>query len=95
MNKEKIIEVLKTVVDPELFIDIYKLGLIYNIDIVDGKVNITMTLTSPMCPFGPQLIEEVKDKVEKLDGVNDVNIELVFEPVWQPSDELKLELGVE
>ena len=95
MNKEKVIEILKTVHDPELFIDIYRLGLIYNIDIIDNIVNIKMTLTSPMCPFGPQILDNVKSKLQAIEGVKDVNIELVFEPLWQPSEEIKAELGVE
>ena len=94
-NKEKIIEILKTINDPELFIDVYKLGLIYNVNIENEKVDITMTLTTPMCPFGPQLIEQIKTQVGSLEGVKEVNIDLVFEPAWQPSEEIKMELGIE
>jgi len=95
MNKEKIIEVLKTVIDPEILVDIYTLGLIYNIEEDNGSINIRMTLTSPMCPFGPELINDVKLKLGVIEGIKEVKVDLVFEPVWQPSDELKLMLGVE
>ena len=94
MNKEKIIEVLKTVIDPEILVDIYTLGLIYNIEEDNGSINIRMTLTSPMCPFGPELINDVKLKLGVIEGIKEVKVDLVFEPVWQPSDELKLMLGV-
>ena len=95
MDKKRVIEILKTINDPELFIDIYTLGLIYNIDITDNNINIDMTLTSPMCPFGPQLIENVKSKLSEAGGIKTVNVELVFEPAWQPSEEIKMELGIE
>jgi len=93
--KDKIIEALKQVYDPELNLDVYKLGLIYDININADKVSIVMTLTSPMCPFGDMLINNVKDNIGKVEGVKEVNVDLVFEPLWQPSDELKLELGIE
>ena len=94
MTKDEIIEVLKTVEDPELFLDIWFLGLIYNIDIEESKVKIQMTLTSPMCPVGPQLIQEVKTKVGALPGVSEVELELVFSPPWEPNDEIKAMLGL-
>ena len=94
MTRDDIIEVLKTVEDPELFLDIWFLGLIYNIDIEGSKVKLQMTLTSPMCPVGPQLIQEVKDKVGALEGVSEVELELVFSPPWEPSEEIKAMLGL-
>lgn len=94
MTKDEIIEALKTVEDPELFLDIWFLGLIYNIDIEQSRVKIQMTLTSPMCPVGPQLIQQVKEKVGALAGVSEVDVELVFSPPWEPNDEVKAMLGL-
>lgn len=94
MTKDEIIEALKTVEDPELFLDIWFLGLIYNIDIEQARVKIQMTLTSPMCPAGPHLIQQVKEKVGAVTGVGEVEVELVFRPPWEPSDEVKAMLGL-
>lgn len=94
MTKDQVIEALKAVEDPELFLDIWFMGLIYGITIEDGKIKIQMTLTSPMCPAGPQLIEQVKNKVGAVAGVKEVEVELVFSPPWQPSDEVKAMLGL-
>ena len=93
-TKDEIIESLKTVVDPEINLDIWTLGLVYNIDIQETKVKILMTLTSPMCPFGPFIIENVKERVGSLQGVKEINIEVTFTPPWQPSDDLRAMLGV-
>jgi len=95
VDKEKIIEVLKTVVDPELNIDIWTLELIYNIDADDsGRVDIKMTFTSPGCPFGPVIVNDVKHKLKEVEGAKEVNVDVVFEPPWKPSDELRAMLGV-
>lgn len=94
VEKKQVIEALKACFDPELQIDVWALGLIYHIGLSDGKVDIKMTLTTPFCPYGPQLIEEIEQKVKEIDGVSEVAIELVFEPPWQPSDELRAMLGV-
>ncbi len=84
--KEAIIAACKTVNDPEIPVDIYELGLIYNIDIKeDGLVDITMTLTTPMCPVADALPMEVQEKVLGVDGVKDVNLQLVFDPPWDKS----------
>jgi FeS assembly SUF system protein len=81
--REKIIEALKTVFDPEIPSDIYELGLIYSIDIdEDGKVKIEMTLTSPMCPVADSLPLEVQQKVGMVEGVKDVDLRVVFDPPW-------------
>ena len=80
--EEKIVRVLKTVFDPEIPVDIYELGLIYNIDINDGEVIIEMTLTAPNCPAADFILEDVKQKVEGVEGVKSVEIKLVFEPEW-------------
>lgn len=94
--EEKIVRVLKTVFDPEIPVDIYELGLIYNIDINDGEVIIEMTLTAPNCPAADFILEDVKQKVEGVKGVKSVEIKLVFEPEWSKdrmSEEALLELG--
>ncbi len=95
-TKDQIIEVLKGIEDPELFLDIWFLGLIYNvgIDEDDNSVHVEMTFTTPMCPAGPQLIEQVRSGIQALDGVEEVIVEIVFEPPWKPSDEVKGMLGM-
>ena len=94
LKKEQVIEELKKVVDPELGIDIYTLGLIYNISIEDKKVNIRMTLTSPMCPYGPQIIEDVKRRINSLEGGIKVETEIVFNPPWEIPKEVRSILGI-
>ena len=94
VTRDQIIEVLKTIEDPEIFLDIWFLGLIYNIDINEDVVGIEITFTSPMCPAGPMLVDEVKTKVSRLEGVKQVDVKVVFTPPWQPSDEVKAMLGM-
>jgi metal-sulfur cluster biosynthetic enzyme len=93
-SRESIIEALKTVEDPELFLDIWFLGLIYNIAIDDGTVVIDMTFTSPMCPAGPQLKNDVMTKVGAVPGVKEVVVTITFQPPWEPSEEVKGLLGM-
>ena len=94
---EKIIKVLKTVYDPEIPVDIYELGLIYDVLVNDNsEVKIIMTLTTPNCPVADSLPKEVEDKVKLLSEVSDAKVELTFEPPWTRdlmSEEAKLELG--
>lgn len=89
---------LKTVFDPEIPVDVYSLGLIYKIDIDDdANVSIDMTLTAPNCPMADFLFEDIRQKVESIEGVKSVNVQLVFEPEWDQSmmsDEAKMELGM-
>ncbi|MCB0655451.1 MAG: SUF system Fe-S cluster assembly protein [Saprospiraceae bacterium] len=90
MNKEAIVEAiitaLKTVYDPEIPVDIYELGLIYQVDIDDnGKVDLQMTLTTPMCPVAESLPLQVQEKVLSVDGVTDVDLRVVFDPPWDKS----------
>jgi FeS assembly SUF system protein len=96
-KEEAIVKMLRTVYDPEIPVNIYELGLIYKVDIDDAsKVTIEMTLTSPSCPMADFIIEYVRMKVQSLDFVGDVDINLVFEPEWNKdmmSEEAKLELG--
>ena len=92
-----IVRLLKTVFDPEIPVDIYSLGLIYGIDVDDdGTVHIKMTLTAPSCPASDFLMEDIKMKLESIDGVTGVDVQLVFEPEWTQdmmTEEAKLELG--
>ncbi len=95
--EENIVKMLKTVFDPEIPVDIYSLGLIYNVEVADdGAVKIDMTLTAPSCPASEFLMEDIKMKVGSIDGVASVDVQLVFEPEWNQdmmTDEAKLELG--
>lgn len=98
MNLEdKIIEVLKSIYDPEIPVDVYELGLIYEVKIdKSNDVKIMMTLTSPNCPVAESMPAEIKEKVADLEDVNSCDIEIVFEPPWDKdmmSEEAKLELG--
>ncbi len=96
-KEEKIVAVLKTVFDPEIPVNVYDLGLIYNIEVTEsGIANITMTLTAPNCPMADFIVEDVKYKVESVEDIAEVNISLVFDPPWDKdmmSEEAKLELG--
>ena len=95
--EERIIAMLKTVYDPEIPVNIYDLGLIYKIDLQDdGDVSIDMTLTAPNCPAADFIMEDVRQRVESIEGVTSTTINLVFEPEWDKdmmSEEAKLELG--
>ena len=95
---DKIVRVLKTIYDPEIPVDIYELGLIYDVFVnEDAEVKIIMTLTSPNCPVAESLPKEVRDKVASLEVVKDCVVELTFEPTWTKdnmSEEAKLELGM-
>src|SRR5205823_12414481 len=96
-TEEDVIEVLKTVYDPEIPVNIYELGLVYEINISEeGFVNIKMTLTAPGCPVAGDIIMEVDNKMHHIEGVTDVNVMLTFDPPWNKkmmSEEAKLELG--
>ena len=82
-NQNQVIEVLKTIFAPEIPVDIYELGLIYEVKIsAEGMVDIDMTLTSPNCPVAESLPKEVEDKVKEMDGVVDAKVTIVFEPAW-------------
>lgn len=94
VSRDDVIEALKTVEDPELFLDIWFLGLIYDIQIEEGEVSIDMTFTSPMCPAGPQLKSEVEQKVGAVPGVTSVSVTITFSPPWEASDEVKGLLGM-
>lgn len=95
--EEKVVEMLRTVYDPEIPVSIYELGLIYRIDIDDdANLTVDMTLTAPTCPAADFLIDDARIKLESIDGLKSVAINLVFEPEWNQdmmSEEAKLELG--
>lgn len=95
--QERIVDVLKTVYDPEIPVDIWNLGMIYKIGVNDdGTVDLDMTFTAPNCPAADFIVEDVRTKLESVEGVKVANINLVFEPVWDQSmmsEEAKVELG--
>ncbi len=94
---DKIIRAIKTVYDPEIPVDVYELGLIYDIDIKDNKdVHVLMTLTSPSCPAAESIPSDVKNRIEMIKEINDVDVEITFDPPYTSdlmSEEAKLELG--
>jgi FeS assembly SUF system protein len=95
--ENKVVEVLKTIYDPEIPVDVFELGLIYEVNIdADKNVSIDMTLTSPNCPVAESMPKEVEDKVAAIEGVNSSKVNIVFDPPWDKdmmSEEAKLELG--
>ena len=97
--EERIVDVLKTVYDPEIPVDIWNLGMIYKIDVQeDGTVDVDMTFTAPSCPAADFILEDVRTKIESVDGVTGANINLGFDPVWDQSmmsEEARVELGFE
>lgn len=97
--EERIVDVLKTVYDPEIPVNIYDLGLIYKVELADdGTVDIDMTFTAPSCPAADFILEDVRQKVDALEGVKSANVNLVFEPAWDNSmlsEEARLELGLD
>lgn len=97
--EERIVDVLKTVYDPEIPVNIYDLGMIYKIDLKDnGQLDVDMTFTAPSCPAADFILEDVRTKLESVDGVKTANVNLVFEPMWDQSmmsEEARVELGFE
>ena len=96
--EQRIIDALQTCYDPEVPVNIYEMGLIYGVDVDPlGNASVSMTLTAPNCPAAQSLPMEVEEKVRGVDGVNDVHVEIVWEPPWDPSlmsDAAKLQLGM-
>ncbi|MCD6234465.1 MAG: FeS assembly SUF system protein [Candidatus Neomarinimicrobiota bacterium] len=96
--REEVIKVLKTVYDPEIWVNIYDLGLVYDIDISNNQdVYIKMTLTSPTCPVAESLVQKVESKLSYIEGVNAVDVEIVWEPAWNQdmiTEDGKLALGI-
>ena len=97
--EEKIVDVLKTVYDPEIPVNIYDLGMIYQIDVDEkGNLDMDMTFTAPSCPAADFILEDVRTKVESVEGIKSANINLVFDPAWDQSmmsEEARVELGFE
>ncbi len=95
--EERIVNVIKTVYDPEIPVNIYDLGMIYKIDVQDNyDVEVDMTFTAPNCPAADFILEDVRTKIESVEGVQNVNVNLVFEPAWDQSmmsEEARVELG--
>ncbi|MDQ7006245.1 MAG: metal-sulfur cluster assembly factor [Acidobacteriota bacterium] len=100
LDKQKVIEAIRPVQDPEVGFSIVDMGLIYDVEVPpdSGSVKVAMTLTSPMCPLGPQIIAATKAAVESLDEVESATVDLVWDPPWDPaemaSDEVKDRLGI-
>lgn len=97
--EERIVDVLKTVYDPEIPVNIFDLGMIYKIDVKDdGNVDVDMTFTAPSCPAADFILEDVRTKIDSVDGVKSSNVNLVFEPTWDQSmmsEEARIELGLD
>ncbi len=96
-SHEPLLEALRQVIDPELFVNIVDLGLIYGLEKADSKVTVDMTLTSPACPAGPQLVHQSKSVLERLDDVEEAEIKLVMTPPWSPdrmTDDARDQLGI-
>lgn len=97
-TKEEILETLKQVQDPEVGLSIVDLGLVYGVEIDDQRVDVTMTLTSPACPYGAQIVDGVRTVPLKLEGVDEVEVKVVWNPPWDPdtmmSDDAKDALGI-
>ncbi len=95
---EKVVKVIKTIYDPEIPVDIYELGLIYDVFVNENyDVKVLMTLTTPNCPVAESLPQEVEEKIKSIDKVNDAEVEITFDPPWTQdlmSEEAKLELGM-
>ena len=96
VDEEEVTEALSNVIDPELGLDFVELGLIYGVEVDGGTVNVTFTLTTPACPIGPQVSEQMREFVMECEGVEDVNTNMVFAPPWTPdkmSEDAKFALG--
>ncbi|MBI2110078.1 metal-sulfur cluster assembly factor [Candidatus Woesearchaeota archaeon] len=95
VTKDDVTKALKQVIDPEIRIDVWTLGLVYDTSILGNNVKILMTLTSPMCPYGPQLIEDVKTNIKNIAKAKEVLVEITFNPPWKPSEDVKMMLGIQ
>jgi metal-sulfur cluster biosynthetic enzyme len=96
VSEDEVTEALSNVIDPELGLDFVELGLVYDVEIDGGTVNVTFTLTTPACPIGPQVSEQMKEFVGELEGVEEVVPTMVFSPPWTPdkmSEDAKFALG--
>src|ERR1700726_5339038 len=95
-SEGQVMDALSNVIDPELGLDFVELGLIYGVEVAEGNVRVTFTLTTPGCPIGPQVHEQIEEFVGEVDGVRNVTSEMVFTPAWSPdkmSEDAKFALG--
>ncbi|MCH8815189.1 MAG: DUF59 domain-containing protein [Chloroflexi bacterium] len=98
VTEDVIIEGLREVYDPELHYNIYDLGLVYEVGVDEGDIHILLTLTTPACPIGPMLVEQINESVGLIPGVKDVDVEITFNPAWNPemmTDEARADLGLD
>lgn len=98
VTQDVVIEALKEVYDPELHYNIVDLGLVYDVDIRDGDIHVLMTLTTPACPIGPMVQEQIQETLGILPGVRNVDVEFTFDPMWTPekmSEEARVDLGLD
>ena len=98
LSKEAVLEQMKQVFDPEIPINIVDLGLVYDVEIKEGTVDVQMTLTAPGCSVGPHIAQQAEWAISELEGVEDVHVEMVFDPPWSPemiSPEAKQQLGID
>ena len=98
VTEDVIVEALREVYDPELHYNIYDLGLVYDITIDDGKVGVVMTLTTPACPIGPMVTEQLQETIRLIPGIKDVDIQWTFDPAWTPdmmTEEARADLGID
>lgn len=94
ITKDNVIDILKTINDPEVQLDVWSMGLIYDVEVKDKDVKITMTYTTPFCPWGPQLQDAIKPTVKDQLGAKTVDIDLTFDPPYKMPDELRATLGI-
>lgn len=97
LNRETMYETLKNIYDPEVGINIVDMGLVYGVDVEANKVSVIMTLTSPGCPAGPQILSQIDSAIKGVEGVEDVDIQVVWSPPWTPdmlSEEARDQLGI-
>ena len=98
LSSNELMDLLRPIHDPDIGVSIVELGLIYNIENNEGNIFVEMTFTTPACPYGPQLVEEIKYTLRSLDGVKTVDVDVVWDPPWSMdniSEETKLELGLD
>ncbi len=98
VTEEVVMEALREIYDPELHYNIVDLGLVYDVDIADGDVHVLMTLTTPACPIGPMIVEQVQELLGLMPGVKDVDVEFTFDPPWGPdmmTEEARHDLGLD
>jgi metal-sulfur cluster biosynthetic enzyme len=93
ITEKAVVNVFKSYQDPELGIDIWTLGLIYGHTVEGSKVTVKLTFTTPFCPYGPQMVEELEEQIREV-GASEVKIEVTFDPPWEPSDELREMMGI-